>query len=82
MNTVKFNLNDKVRVKLTDLGRKIHKDNFYEFCLDKFYDYNPPKEDVEGWSEWQMWDLFGLYGKHLYNGAPLVFETTIELIVD
>lgn len=76
-NYTKFNINNKVRVKLTDRGRKIHFDNFKEL---KLFQYSPPKEDEDGWSEWQLWVLMQEFGKHLENGCNIPFETEIEFI--
>lgn len=79
-----FNINDTVRVKLTDEGRKAHRENF-----DKLYcsnpnkpEYRPIKEDDDGWSSWQMWYLMQQFGPHTYMGCELMFHPTIELPKD
>lgn len=76
---MKFNINDKVRVKLTDRGRRVHKDNFWNLMGDK-YKYEPP-EEVDGWSEWQMWELMHEFGASCYNGGAVPFETEIEILL-
>lgn len=66
---VKINLNDKVRVKLTDHGRAVCQKHWGE----------PPKEDADGWSTWQLWVLMQEFGQHMYLGCPSPFED-IEVI--
>ena len=80
-----FNVNHNVRVKLTDRGREIHRENFDRFlqlCPAFPYPYRKPEEDAEGWSKWQMWDLMKEFGSHMNMGTPLPFETSIELDVE
>ena len=59
---MRFSSNDFVRVKLTERGRarlrQAH-DDLYS-GLSSPPDYNPPKEDDEGWSRWQFWEPPGL----------------------
>lgn len=77
---MKFNINDYVKVKLTDHGREIHKQQYEQWFKDMpWYEYTPPQEDAEGWSKWQMWDLMQTFGAVLYNGCKLPFETEIEI---
>lgn len=84
--TIKFNMNDIVRVKLTDHGRRLHReyhDNlFANYLSARPIKYKPIKEDNNGWSEWQLWNLMSIFGKHIYMGCKSVFETNIELVVD
>jgi hypothetical protein len=78
---MKFNINHKVRVKLTDNGRGIlsRKEHAFSEAFDL-----PAKEplvrEVDGWSEWQLWDLMREFGPHIYNGCKVPFETEIEII--
>lgn len=85
-NLVKFNVNDNVRVRLTDRGRAIHRDRFRKLNavlpLNANYKYTPPKEDNEGWSTWQMWNLMSIFGDYLGQGQELPFETTIEIVLE
>lgn len=81
---IDFNLNDEVKVKLTDKGREIHRKQFDDLveglapCHGMVY--RPKEEDSEGWSTWQLWNLMHLYGEHCYNGCDIPFETTIKII--
>lgn len=79
-----LNINHNVRVKLTDCGREIHRQNFAQFLatFPKFpYAYRQPEEDADGWSTWQLWNLMQEFGDHLHMGTSLPFDTTIELDV-
>jgi hypothetical protein len=50
-----FNINDRVKVKLTLYGRsKLFENEFYFL----------PEEDEDGWSEWQLWVLMEQLGKY------------------
>ena len=64
-----FNINNKVRVKLTDYGRQ---------ALAR--QHNGLKEDAEGWSEWQLWHLMQELGHLCCLGCQVPFETTIQLL--
>lgn len=70
-----FNLNSKVRVRLTDYGRERLRIDTIRYCK-----YTPCKEDSEGWSVWQMWSLMEKLGGYVHMGGQLPFEPTIEII--
>lgn len=79
---IDFNVNDYVYVKLTDVGLRILKENYNE--LNKFVngfldDYQPPKEDIDGWSRWQLWSLMEKLGNKCGSGVEIPFETTIRI---
>lgn len=80
---MKFNINEFVRVRLTDHGRAVHAANHAVFWAQAGrpgIPYTPPKEDAEGWSEWQMWSLMSAFGNHMHLGCKNVFETEIEIV--
>lgn len=82
---LKFNLNSKIRVRLTDYGRLKLRENHIEFWKkhgQPFRDYQAPKEDNEGWSEWQMHSLIEQLGYLCLPGSPLPFETEIEMVFE
>lgn len=72
-----INFNDKIKVKLTDLG----KDIFYH-QYDWILEQNPktrayikphyPKVDEEGYTTFLLWEFMQLYGKHIGMAAPNV----------
>jgi hypothetical protein len=83
-HAVKFNINNYVRVRLTDAGRARHRKNHEDRSCGRTYwpPYRLPREDSDGWSEWQMWDLMSEFGTMTYNGSDPPFETEIEIILE
>lgn len=90
MRVINFNINDYVKVKLTDYGREcLKKDHneFWDMIIEKFSkvkkpDYVSPKEDKNGWSKWQMWSLMEKLGKHFtMDFGTNTFETDIKIEV-
>lgn len=73
---VKINLNDFVKVKLTDYGKEIYYHRFDELgkCLGKEDWAYFPKEDEEGKSKFQLWDFIQLYGNYIGMARPNVIE--------
>ena len=77
MKETKINLNDYVKVKLTDLGKDIYYHRFDEMnqkwgrqvCKPSF-----PKEDADGYTSFQLWDFIQLYGPHIGMAFPNVIE--------
>ncbi len=65
---MQINLNDRVRVRLTDEGRRIYRDWWLALsaanCISKYF---PPVE-VDGVSQFQLWELMNIFGSHVYMG--------------
>lgn len=79
MSTLKININDTVRVKLTDNGREILRKN-HEDLKRYFPSISDFKiEEKDGWYSSQLWELFQDFGPHISIGKMLPFETEIEL---
>ena len=79
---ISININEIVRVKLTDRGRQIHQeiwDDLIKFA-PSLGPYEPKKEDSEGWSEWQLWSLMSNFGQYCGMGCEPCFEINIELV--
>jgi len=79
---MKFNINNNVKVQLTETGKKILRENFDKLYTD--YGRNPPKfklpkEDKNGWSIWQLWVLINEFGNHMHMGFDLPFKTVIDI---
>ena len=84
-DTMTFNISNNVRVQLTDYGRLVAREEFYNFwstidCRTPFH-YIPPLEDEAGWSTWQLWRLMQVFGQHMSMGRELCFATEIELVI-
>jgi hypothetical protein len=76
---MKFNINDSVKVRLTDHGRRVREANFLPLVKDYGCTYFPMKE-VDGWSTWQLWTLMREFGDETYLGGQMCFETEIEFM--
>lgn len=74
-----FNINCCVKVRLTDLGRKIHREAHDDLVRQypKAGAYRPPEEDADGWSKWQMWCLMQEFGPHISLGMHQPIEAGI-----
>ena len=80
-----MNINDIVRVKLTDFGKSIYyhqydrlNESYGKQIIQPFY----PKVDKDGYTSFQLWNLMKLYGQFLSMGRTiekntLPFETNI-----
>ncbi len=80
---MKLNLNQKVKVKLTQIGKnhliERHK-KIYGRHANSF-PCRTIKEDKYGYSTWQLWELMGVFGELMqYPTCNLPFETEIKLI--
>lgn len=69
----KINVNDLVRVRLTDHGRAVYAKWLESLSLPE--EYRVPKEESSGWSQWQLHELMGIFGSSTGVCKPLCFET-------
>lgn len=79
-----INLNEWVKVKLTDLGKEIYYHQYDE--LNKVYGREMlkpsfPSEDEDGYTRFQLWKFIQLYGEHIGMGAPNVIDP-IEIVYE
>lgn len=77
-----INMNDTVKVKLTEHGKQILKENHDMFWKDRAapYEFKLPKEDENGYSSWQLWGLFQEFGHKIGLGFKLPFETGMIIV--
>ena len=84
---VEFNINQCVKVELTDKGRDIFYHQFDDInsrfgkqLIEPYY----PKLDSDGYYETQMWCLMQLFGKHLTAGFGFdqPFSPNVILVVE
>jgi len=74
---IRINLNEPIKVKLTDWGKEIYYHQYdrinqvagRKVCEPKF-----PKEDENGYTEFQLWCFIELYGDHIGITLPNVIE--------
>lgn len=74
---VKINLNEYIKVKLTDLGKEIYYHQYDD--LNKVLGKTictplPPKVDENGYSIFQLWNFIELYGSYIGMCKPNVIE--------
>ena len=82
---MKINLNDYIKVKLTDLGKDIYYHRYDEFS--KLYGIyrrevlkpSFPKEDENGYASFPLWEFISIYGQYIGMGKPNVIDP-IEII--
>lgn len=81
---VRINLNEWVKVKLTDYGKDIYYHRYdelnrlvgREICEPHF-----PTIDEEGYTKFQLWDFIELYGKYIGWGKKNAIEP-LEIIYE
>lgn len=86
MEEIKFNINDKVKVKITDMGYNIWLD--WENQFIKFSSTIPvttieelkAKADKDGYTKFQMWDMMSIFGSHMNMGFENPIESNIILL--
>jgi len=71
---MKINMNDKVKVKLSEKGLRLLRLKFIDYP-ELFKSYT--KVDENGYSEFQLWKLMSFFGEHIGNGCEIPFETDI-----
>lgn len=87
---MKFNLNQYVKIKLTDYGRHVMKVEHDAIRVyfpkseqwERVGHFIYPEEDSEGWSKWQLHCVFETFGKYVGMGKQVPFETTIIILED
>jgi hypothetical protein len=77
---IEFNVNETVRVRLTDRGRDILRAYWAESTLPGREPYSPRISD-DGWYDTQLWNVMHVFGPHVRLGFDVPFDTTIELVV-
>jgi hypothetical protein len=81
---IHINLNEPIKVKLTDWGKEIYYHQYdrtnqiagREICKPRF-----PREDENGYTEFQLWCFIELYGMHMGMTLPNVIEP-LEIVYE
>lgn len=74
---IKINLNDFIKVKLTETGKEIFNHRFDELnekLKKEAYKNIPLEEDENGYTEFQLWDFMQIYGSYMYFAGPTVID--------
>lgn len=78
-----FNINDKVKVRLTEHGHEILKQQYntaVEQCPAlKMFKFERYHSDADGWSEFTIWDLMKRFGASMGNGWEMPFDAVIRI---
>jgi len=79
---IKFNINNYVKVKLTDVGKQIYSNG--QKKLNQFYGKYifelEPELDTEGYWKEQLWVIMAMFSDSIFNGCDIPFETEIILL--
>lgn len=74
-----MNVNGYVFIKLTERGKEILKEEHES--IKKIFpnagEFHLPEEDENGFSRWQLWTLMEMFGRYVFNGCIVPFETEI-----
>lgn len=75
MTFANSNLNDYIKVKLTEYGRKIYRSSFVSLGLPE------PRINVDkdGYTRFQIYDFINVFGEHMHMGCELPCETNIQI---
>ena len=77
-----INLNNNVKVKLTQYGKEILKHNHQELSNKLTYQlgsYKEPTEDSEGYVQMQLWVVMSTFGPYLSMSGTLPIDTEIVI---
>ena len=76
-----FNINNIVKVKLTEHGKQMLEQDHNEFWgslgVLKDHPYKPPEVDEQGYTNFHLWVLMNKLGKYCWIGREMPFETII-----
>ena len=80
------NINDKIKVKLTEHGKAILEHEVADTMnmlknLNFSDDYFPYPEDEDGYTEFQLWNFMRLFGSHFCVGCPQIIENNEIIFV-
>ena len=74
---IKINLNDFIKVKLTETGKEIFNHRFDDLNKKlgkEVYKNISLKVDENGYVEFQLWDFMQIYGSYMYMAGPTVIS--------
>ena len=85
MGEVRFNINDEIKVKLTDKGKELLAKEIAEgnkvAGLDPGFVPSDYQEDEEGYIYPRIWNFMRIFGSHFFNGGPCYIENN-EIIFE
>jgi hypothetical protein len=75
-----MNLNDIIKVKLTEVGLRIHHKSITDNGVPN--KYVQPVVDTEGFFEFQLCEFMSIFGAFVYNGAENIIENNEIILKD
>lgn len=78
---MKHNLNDSIRVKLTDYGKSIYTarlETINHYYGRRVIKDTKPTVDADGFSTFQLWDFMNTFGEYLYMGNTEIVIENLE----
>lgn len=75
-----INLNDIIKVRLTDAGMMVHRQHMIKLCSYASCDISgliEPEIDKNGYTEYQLWVFINIFGRYLLNGAEPLIENNL-----
>lgn len=80
---VDFNINNWVKVKLTQKGLVIlkHQHDLLKLSIPSLGEFETPDVDSDGYTSFQMWYLMDMFGAYIHLGAEPPFETGVKIEV-
>lgn len=83
MKTIPFNLNNRIRLKLTEFGYEVWKaehESLLPECFHNPLSYYKALTDKEGYVPFQCWKAMEMFGPYLYPSAREVLADMNALI--
>ena len=80
MDWMKINLNDTVKVRLTQSAKDAHKKAHEDLWSGYDIKYHAHQEDENGYSEHQLWCLIQDFGPYINLGSLSPFEDNVILV--
>lgn len=82
----RYNINDRIKVKLTEHGKAILRrdviDTMSALKNLRADSYSFYLEDEEGYIEFQLWDFMRIFGSYFWNGCPQIIEKNEIIFID
>lgn len=81
---MRLNLNENIKVKLTDFGKNIYWHQYDELNNSfgrQLCKPTMPKVDEDGYTTFQLWHFMELYGEHMGMTLPNVIEP-LEIVFE
>ena len=78
---MKHNLNDTIRVRLTDYGKRIYTgqlERLNEYHGKRIIENTNPIVDSEGYTTFQLWDFMNTFGYYLYMANTEIVIENLE----